>query len=567
MKEKGNFRFHFRPSFNLGKDISRSTASSSTSRENILINESESKRLSNNTNRSSSNYGDFTFRNIGGKENRSIGVNYDFSFSDSDGNSQEDSQMRMLSGTDGRSLRYLSNGNSFNYSGWLYYSEPIGEKWLLSGNINYSHGRYNSIRDAFDADGKNDYYSSESKTNNISQRYRIVAQYKFNSGTWLTLGASLNGLLNETYSKTFNVASTTGKDEWNWFASPNIGFQYSKDSDRLYFNVSGSNQQPGRTRMLPTMDIMDPSRPSIGNIYLRPYNNSSFSTNWNRNNRERFSTLMLFFYGTLSSNPVTYARWYDTDGILYSIPVNSRKSTLTSNFNASYTTPLDGKKLWFLTTGMSFGYSRSTSYQAKGTLGGLDKDAFDYSSFMESFWGNDNGDIFYSGRSGFQESDTRRISPSVNMQLKYGNSGFNGRVFSTISGNIVKYSLDSKVNMNTRDSKIGLAGTYTTKHEFQFDSDIAYAWYNGYASGYGQPEWQWNGEISKNIKAFNLSVKIHDILDQTRNLTHTVTANYEEDTYSLVMGRYILFGVKWNFGKMNAANSQRAQNAAWNMVF
>jgi len=34
-----------------------------------------------------------------------------------------------------------------------------------------------------------------------------------------------------------------------------------------------------------------------------------------------------------------------------------------------------------------------------------------------------------------------------------------------------------------------------------------------------------------------------------------------------VMGRYVLFGVKWNFGKMNAAHSARAQQAALNMVF
>ena len=91
--------------------------------------------------------------------------------------------------------------------------------------------------------------------------------------------------------------------------------------------------------------------------------------------------------------------------------------------------------------------------------------------------------------------------------------------------------------------------------------------YKGYQAGYGQPEWQWNAEISKNIGAFNLSVKVYDILNQTRNLTHTVTANYEEDTYRLIMGRYILFGVKWNFGKMNAAHSARAQQAAWNMLF
>ena len=77
---------------------------------------------------------------------------------------------------------------------------------------------------------------------------------------------------------------------------------------------------------------------------------------------------------------------------------------------------------------------------------------------------------------------------------------------------------------------------------------------------------RWNAEISKNIGAFNLSLTVHDILDQTRNLTHTVTANYEEDTYRLIMGRYVLFGVKWNFGKMNAAHSQRARSAAINMI-
>ena len=123
------------------------------------------------------------------------------------------------------------------------------------------------------------------------------------------------------------------------------------------------------------------------------------------------------------------------------------------------------------------------------------------------------------------------------------------------------------MNTNTLSASFFAEGTYTTKHEFEFISDISYVCYKGYAKGYGKPEWQWNAEISKNIGAFNLSVKVRDILNQTRNLRHTVTANYEEDTYRLVMGRYILFGVKWNFGKMNAANSQRAQKAAWSMIF
>lgn len=144
----------------------------------------------------------------------------------------------------------------------------------------------------------------------------------------------------------------------------------------------------------------------------------------------------------------------------------------------------------------------------------------------------------------------------------------NDNVFQGRMSEIKTMVLDSLTN-----EPVAFASVYvipskdTTKHEFEFNSDIAYVFYKGYAAGYGQPEWQWNAEISKNIGAFNLSVKVHDILNQTRNLTHTVTANYEEDSYRLIMGRCILFGVKWNFGKMNAAHSARAQQAAFNMVF
>ncbi|MCR5018114.1 MAG: hypothetical protein K6A64_04900, partial [Bacteroidales bacterium] len=79
--------------------------------------------------------------------------------------------------------------------------------------------------------------------------------------------------------------------------------------------------------------------------------------------------------------------------------------------------------------------------------------------------------------------------------------------------------------------------------------------------------WQSKAAVNKRLGALNLRFKVHDILHQARTLTHTVTANYEEDSYRLIMGRYILFGVKWNFGKMNAAHSSRAQQAAWQMVF
>ena len=55
--------------------------------------------------------------------------------------------------------------------------------------------------------------------------------------------------------------------------------------------------------------------------------------------------------------------------------------------------------------------------------------------------------------------------------------------------------------------------------------------------------------------------------DDSGSRYRNVTTNYEEDSYRLVLGRYVLLGVKWNFGKMNAAHSQRASRAAMDMPF
>ena len=117
----------------------------------------------------------------------------------------------------------------------------------------------------------------------------------------------------------------------------------------------------------------------------------------------------------------------------------------------------------------------------------------------------------------------------------------------------------------TWDQEVYLNADYTTRHEFEFSSKLSYVDYHGYADGFGLPEWIWNVEVSKDVGPFNLSIQAHDLLDQTRNLSRVNQANYEETSYRLIMGRYILFGVRWNFGKMNATQNERAANAALEM--
>ena len=585
-KEKGKVWFYIRPSFRHDKSDKSTHGNTMTMRDGGFVNSSNNSSWSRSTDNTADISTDFTIRELGGRSNRTLNLNFDASYSHDAGESEERSLLNTLAGDDLKALTYQSDGFSSWVGGSLAYNEPLGEKWTLSTSAEISRSGRGRVRDAFDAplyalptsngyirqepaysSEKNEYYSSVNKSKYVQQSYEVTAQYKWGDQSWLTFGGKVLGVLDETYTKSYGTEKTVGEGEWDWHVVPTVRFQHGKDNDRVYFSASGYTMRPGTTRMMPTLDISDLSRLSLGNVYLKPHTQTNFYANWTRNNIKKFSNVMAYLYGDFDISPINSALWYDQNGILYSIPVNSRKPASTVSGSLYYTTPLDSKKNWSLTVAGNASLRSSTSYQARTTLPGPDKDHFDYSAFMEEFWGDASGDRFYSGQSGFAESRTRTFSPGGSIGVKYNQERYSLLVRAYTNGNISRYSLDPSINMNTMDFGVTARGSYTTRHEFEFESDLTYGFYKGYAEGYGLPEWQWNAEISKNIKAFTLSIKANDILNQTRSLRHTVTANYTEDSYSLIMGRYILLGIKWNFGKMNASHSQRAENAAWNMAW
>ena len=566
-KEKGKVWFYVLPSFRYTKSDSFSNSSTEASREETFLNSSVNSTQRHSTSREAGFYAHMTLRELGGKKKRSLRLVFDSSLNGSTGGSTESSVLTTSSGVDSRAMTYDSKGSQSNLTGGLTYTEPLGEKWLLSASASFYWYGNNNVRDAFDKAGRNDYYSSVSQSQNLEQRYGLTAQYSFGEKSSLSLGGTFNGILTETYSKSYGIEDVTGKGVWNWFFIPSIRFQYNEGMHRISLRTSGNSHYPSPSQMHPVLNISNPSRLSLGNVYLKSSSTIFVSADWTLNNREKFRTLMVDLYGQIYTNPTSSAQWYDSAGILYSIPVNSPKPTWDLTFMADYTLPIDARKNWSLSLNLIVPVTISTSFQSQTARPGLDKESFDYSAFMADFWGNASGDRFFGGASGFKESQTFHFNPGFKFDIKYNQDHYSFMFGARTQGSIARYTLDPKANMTTLETRLRASGSYTTKHEFEFETDLAYIFYNGYEPGYGLPEWRWNASVSKNIGAFNLSITVHDILNQTRNLTHTVTANYEEDSYRLIMGRYILFGVKWNFGKMNAAHSARAQRAAWNMVF
>lgn len=561
-KDKGDFTFLFMPSLKYSDKESYSSQYASTEHDGLMLNESEGFTHKTSIKKGAELFSNVTFSNIAGKKRRALNLSFRLNYEDSYGDSDEKTLLKTAAATDNRLLHYDSDADRYGYNVFLNYSEPVSSKLriITSGRITYSRNNYGS--DAYDANGRNDYYSSSSDNRYFNRNYSVVAEYGWAPGSNLNVGINANGILNEIYSVAYNLADTTGKGETAWIFGPTVSLYSKIGKGSIQLRINGGNRRASNSQMRATLDISNPSSLSFGNIYLRPYGNWESYILYRIGNPARFSSLMASATCKLKTNPLSTARWYDDSGILHSIPINDRKSDFSGSGFVSYNTSVGHSRKWFVTLNGRMAYSHSGSWLATGTLPAIDKEHFDYMSFMGSFWGDKDGNIFYGGGSGFKRSTTSNMTPGGSINLKYTGSNYSVSAGTHVNGLIARSSLNPSIDMNTLNAGFSLLANCSTKSEWNFDSDLDFTARRGYARGYNRPEWNWNAEISKNVKAFNISIRVNDILNQTRGRNHIAMADYVEDSYSMVRGRYMLVGIRWNFGKMNAAQSNKAERAA-----
>ena len=502
-----------------------------------------------------------------GKTGRSLTLTGNFDFTGSKGNSTEQSLTRTIGGVDQRNLLYNKQMQSISPQLELTYVEPLGTNWALQLRTAGIYAGSQSKRDAFNgADGSvNANYSSFSRNDDITIRERLLFQYKKNDTAFL-FGFQLDEEQNITRTRFMGVENLVGQGKWilNW--APYVNLTMKDDNRTLRFEYTGRSVTPTGSRIVPTLDLTNPIQISTGNIYLRPQFTHNAFLSFRTGNPKDFSFAEFFLSGSLNTRQIVQASWFDENGIRYALPVNSPKPGGSVALYASWNQPFGKQKRFTLTLDGSVGYDASVSYQATQRLPGLNKDQFDYSATMASLWGDASGSKFYSGQSGFAQSNTGTLTLSLFPSLDFKTEQFSLTLRGLAENRRTRYSLDPKANMNTWDFNVSAESLYTTSNGWQFNTDISYNFYRGYTQGYGQPELLWNAGIGKEIGPVTLSVKVADILNQQKSLQRSISANFVEDVYRNVMGRYIMIGVSFNFGKMNATQANKAQRALWEMM-
>ena len=90
---------------------------------------------------------------------------------------------------------------------------------------------------------------------------------------------------------------------------------------------------------------------------------------------------------------------------------------------------------------------------------------------MAGFWGDEKGSRFYGGQSGFEAGTTRSWSPYAAVSLRYNKERFSFTASTNVRGNLARYSLDPSLNMNTMNSVFTLRTSYSTRKDWEFNTD------------------------------------------------------------------------------------------------
>lgn len=510
--------------------------------------------------------GFFLFRQKLGKAGRTLSFNARYNFSGNETNGFNQSRTTTYDEfgvADSDSVinqRYNQNQDTKSLSGRLTYTEPLGKGFFVEANYEASWNRTSSTKNTFDSgvvsdfgrdnliynpvDEKiNEVYSSEIINRYINQR--IGANFVYQKDK---LRAQAGMSANPTYTHN----ETSGYDTYdnhvlNW--APQAMLWYDIDDNTnvrgFYF---GRSQQPSVNQLMKVPDNTNPLNVSFGNMYLEPYFNHDFRSDFRHTNKKTFLSVNAGIDGGIVKNPIVNAQWYGTNGVQYSIPVNG-KDSYNGSFRVMLNTPI-AKSNFSIFNMTRASYSRSSSYVRSANLdtdGYYDGDSFAVEDFLADF-----------NSLGFTLNKLQTIGLTERLRITYRND-----IVELTAGGRTRmskswYTIANQSTNMTWSNQVTASMNWTVPGGLGIVADGNYNWYNGYTTDQGT-QLILNAKITKMLfkDKFTLALNAYDILDQAKNLSISDSSNYHTETLNNTLGRYIVVSLTYRFGNFGGKGGRR----------
>ena len=515
--------------------------------------------------------GFFLFRQKLGKAGRTLSFNARYNFSGNETNGFNQSRTTTYDEFEAAvsdsiiNQRFNQNQDTKSLSGRLTYTEPLGKGFFVEANYEASWNRTSSTKNTFDSgvvsgfdynnliynsvgEKINEVYSSEIINRYVNQR--IGANFVYQKDK-LRAQAGVSANPTDTHNE------TTGFDTYdshvlNW--APQAMLWYDIDDNTnvrgFYF---GRSQQPSVSQLMRVPDNTNPLSVSFGNMYLEPYFNHSFRSDFRHTNKKNFLSVNAGLDGGIVKNPIVNAQWYGTNGAQYSIPVNG-KDSYNGSFRIMLNSPIAKSNFSvFLMSRAS--YSKSSSYVGSSSFDmgkyyegdNYDAENFLADKFLEDFHSLD-----------FTLNKLQTVGLMERLRLTYRND-----IVELTAGGRTRmskswYTIANQSTNMTWSNQVSASMNWTVPGGLGIVADGNYNWYNGYTTDQGT-QLILNAKITKMLfkDKFTLALNAYDILDQAKNLSVSDSSNYHTETLNNTLGRYIVVSLTYRFGNFGGKGGRR----------
>lgn len=516
--------------------------------------------------------GFFLFRQKLGKAGRTLSFNARYNFSGNETNGFNQSRTTTYDEFEAAvsdsiiNQRFNQNQDTKSLSGRLTYTEPLGKGFFVEANYEASWNRTSSTKNTFDSgvvlgfdynnliynsvgEKINEVYSSEIINRYVNQR--IGANFVYQKDK-LRAQAGVSANPTDTHNETSGY-DTYDSHVLNW--APQAMLWYDIDDNTnvrgFYF---GRSQQPSVSQLMRVPDNTNPLSVSFGNMYLEPYFNHSFRSDFRHTNKKNFLSVNAGLDGGIVKNPIVNAQWYGTNGAQYSIPVNG-KDSYNGSFRIMVNSPIAKSNFSvFLMSRAS--YSKSSSYVGSSSFDmgkyyegdNYDAENFLADKFLEDFHSLD-----------FTLNNLQTVGLMERLRLTYRND-----VVELTAGGRTRmskswYTIANQSTNATWSNQVTASMNWTVPGGLGIVADGNYNWYNGYTTDQGT-QLILNAKITKMLfkDKFTLALNAYDILDQAKNLSVSDSSNYHTETLNNTLGRYIVVSLTYRFGNFGGKDGRRA---------
>ena len=515
--------------------------------------------------------GFFLFRQKLGKAGRTLSFNARYNFSGNETNGFNQSRTTTYDEFEAAvsdsiiNQRFNQNQDTKSLSGRLTYTEPLGKGFFVEANYEASWNRTSSTKNTFDSgvvsgfdynnliynsvgEKINEVYSSEIINRYVNQR--IGANFVYQKDK-LRAQAGVSANPTDTHNETSGY-DTYDSHVLNW--APQAMLWYDIDDNTnvrgFYF---GRSQQPSVNQLMRVPDNTNPLNVSFGNMYLEPYFNHDFRSDFRHTNKKTFLSINAGIDGGIVKNPIVNAQWYGTNGVQYSIPVNG-KDSYNGSFRIMLNSPIVKSNFSvFLMSRAS--YSKSSSYVGSSSFDmgkyyegdNYDAENFLADKFLEDFHSLD-----------FTLNNLQTVGLMERLRLTYRND-----IVELTAGGRTRmskswYTIANQSTNMTWSNQVSASMNWTVPGGLGIVADGNYNWYNGYTTDQGT-QLILNAKITKMLfkDKFTLALNAYDILDQAKNLSVSDSSNYHTETLNNTLGRHIVGSLTYRFGNFGGKGGRR----------